>query len=297
MSVNERDPYTGHMTTGHAWNGIKELNTPVPKVVLFFLSVTFLFALGYWFLMPAWPLGDTYTRGYLAVDEREALAVQLATAREKQAGWIEQLEKASFSEIQTNDALMSVVNESGPVLYRENCAMCHGRSGQGGYLFPNLADSSWLWGGSADAIMKTLEVGINSDHPHTRIAIMPALGSSGVLDGDAVRGVVTYIRSLSNPTLVDGSRAADVVELVNGAKVYGTFCVACHGAQGRGNMLLGAPNLADSFWLYGNDEKSLTETIWNGRSGEMPSWASRLTLAQRKILTLYVLSLRAPDPM
>lgn len=292
MSVAERDNYTGHLTTGHEWNGIKELNTPVPRIIYFCLSAAFLFALGYWYLMPSWPLGDRFYPGKLEIDQRSTLTQELDAARLEKSEWTEWLENADFEQIQSKPDIMSIVDESGPRLFQDNCAMCHGLRGRGQPPFPNLSDRSWLWGGTPDAIMETLRVGINSEHPDSRISNMPALGKSGTLNGEAVAGVVTYLRSLQDPTIGDGRRLEEQLAVKLGKQTYTTICIACHGADMTGNPAMGAPNLADSFWMYGKDEKSLFNSVQNGRAGHMPAWETRLSLADRKILTQYVLGLQ-----
>lgn len=291
MSVGKRDPYSGHMTTGHVWNGIDELNTPVPRILFVFLGAAFLFAVGYWIQMPAWPTGNDYTRGRLGFSQSDVLNEQLATAESQRAVWEDRLGTSELDAVRDDDELMSVVLESGPALFRDNCSMCHGSGGEGGPGFPKLTDEAWLWGDKAEDVMHTLTVGINANHPGTRIGQMPAFGALGTLDGQAITDVVNYLLSLSDPSLGDGRRAGELLSVNAGKKTFATTCIACHGADAKGNAALGAPNLTDSFWLYGNDRTSLTNTIRNGRAGYMPAWESRLSETERKILTLYVLSL------
>lgn len=293
MGSPERDPYTGHMTTGHEWNGIRELNTPVPKVVIGFLGAAFLFALGYWYFMPAWPLGDRYSRGSLGIDQRTEIAEELAEAEVARADWKESMEAADFALIRADARLMDIVRESGPALYRDNCSMCHGSNGEGGRYFPRLNDDAWLWSDDPDGIVHTLRVGINADHPETRVARMPAFGDTGALTSAEIDDVVLYLLSRSNAQIGSGTTASELLAVNRGARVYEGQCIACHGADMHGNPALGAPNLADDFWLYGGDESALRATIVHGRGGHMPAWESRLDLAERKVLALHVLSLSA----
>lgn len=291
MSKPERDRYSGHMTTGHDWNGIKELNTGVPVVLLACLGAAFLFAVGYWYYMPAWPLGDDYTRGKLRFDQGEVLKGQMAEATEARSEWTNRMLEADFDTIRDDPALMSVVRDSGPALFRDNCSMCHGSQGEGGRYFPRLSDQAWLWGNDPDTILHTLKVGINANHPETRSAQMPAFGRMGTLDGSQIDNVVLYLRSSFDPSVGSGSRAGELLAVNAGRQTYETICAACHGADMKGNPAMGAPNLSDDYWLYGNDEASLHTTIQAGRAGYMPAWESRLSLVERKILTLHVLSL------
>src|SRR5271167_1480974 len=148
MAVDERDTYTGYTTTGHEWNGIKELNTPVPRAIYFFLSLAFLFALVYWVLMPAWPLGATYTKGLLRTDQRRVVEASLEQAALARDVWTKKIEAESFAMIQADPRLMGLVRQYGHTLFGDNCAACHGLDGRGGKGFPNLTTTSWLWGGT-----------------------------------------------------------------------------------------------------------------------------------------------------
>ena len=140
MAVEERDPHTGYMTTGHEWNGIKELNTPVPRPVYFFLIVTALFSVVYWVLMPAWPLGVTYTKGLLGIDQRTTVNESLAQAALERSAWSKRIEAESFKQIQADPRLMETVRQTGRTLFGDNCAPCHGSNAQGGKAFPEPDD-------------------------------------------------------------------------------------------------------------------------------------------------------------
>lgn len=288
MGVGERDPYTGHMTTGHEWNGIKELNTPVPRPVYFFLAAAAVFALVYWVLMPAWPTGVGYTRGLLGFDQHAAVDESLHEAVLDRAGWTKKLAAASFKQIEADPALMETVRQTGRALFGDNCAACHGRDAKGNKGFPNLTTASWLWGGSPEAIAETIRVGINSSHPDSRSSQMPAFGRDGVLPRGDIENVVAYVKSLSQPDLVRSQAAA----VLAGQKVFANTCAACHGERATGNSEIGTPNLTDKFWIYGGDPETIFETVWGGRQGHMPTWEGRLSPIDRKILALYIFDLR-----
>jgi cytochrome c oxidase cbb3-type subunit 3 len=291
MRVNKRDPYTGHATTGHEWNDITELNTRVPRPVWLFLIGTVLFSIVYWILMPAWPLGKTYTKGLLGADVRREVAEGLRDAALQRSAWTTRLEKEDFGAILADSSLMKNVRETGHALFGNNCAVCHGITATGGPGFPNLVDDAWLWGGTPDAVFKTIRVGVNSDHPDSRTSQMPAFGRDKILDRQAILNVVTYVRSLSSP--VSGPEAQNAAA---GREVFAANCSACHGADAKGSKDVGAPNLTDNFWLYGGDEESIYRTVWGGRQGRMPSWEKRLTETDRKILTLYLLDRKREAP-
>lgn len=277
----ERDPVTGHMTTGHEWNGIKELNTPVPKMVWFFLISTFLFSVVWWVLMPAWPLGSTYTKGILGVDQRRVVADDLKRAAEQAPAWVAKVADTDYAALQADPALMEQVRRHGAVLFGDNCAACHGVGGSGGPGFPALAAGSWLWGGSPEALAETIRVGINSDHPDTRVSQMPAFGRDQMLTRPDIIAVLAHVRSLS------GAGPASAA----GQELFIANCAACHGEEGRGMMEMGAPNLTDATWIYGGDEQTVFTTIFNGRQGHMPRWDQRLGDLDRKVLALYVADL------
>lgn len=143
MSLEERDPVSGHQTTGHEWNGIKELDTPVPRGVLIFLVVTHVFAVVWWFLLPTWPLGETYTKGLLNTDQKKEVNEKLDEARLVRDSWISQIEQSTPAQIQRDPQLMSIVRNTGHRLFGDNCAACHGRDGKGADEFPDLTDSYW----------------------------------------------------------------------------------------------------------------------------------------------------------
>jgi cytochrome c oxidase cbb3-type subunit 3 len=286
----ERDPVTGRLTTGHEWNGIKELDTPVPRPVYFFLVVTTLFCIGYWLLMPAWPLGTTFTRGLLGADERAHVTAAVAEAARDRAAWTARFERADFAAIQADPRLMAIMRETGRTLFGDNCAMCHGRDGAGGPGFPSLRRGTPLWGAAPEEIAETLRVGINSTHPESRVAQMPAFGRDGMLKRAEIEAVAAYLRGLADP------RHAAAPDAVAGAELFAGNCAACHGADGRGSRETGAPDLADETWIYGDGVQAVFNTIWNGRQGQMPSWEARLALWERRLLALYVADLRAQEP-
>ena len=290
MAVEERDPHTGYLTTGHEWNGITELNTPVPRAVYFFLITTFLFSVGYWILMPAWPLGVSFTKGLLGIDQREIVAESLQQAVLERSVWTKRIEAEDFAAIRADVGLMKVVRETGRTLFGDNCAACHGTNARGGKGFPNLTTAAWLWGGSPEQIAETIRVGVNSGHPNARSSQMLAFGRDQVLKRDEIENVVTYVRSLSAPIAAQ-AKAAEA-----GRAVFAANCASCHGDAGKGNPELGAPDLTDNIWLYGGDEQSIYMTVWGGRQGHMPTWESRLTALDRKILTLYLVDLRKVTP-
>ncbi|HEY9057269.1 MAG TPA: cytochrome-c oxidase, cbb3-type subunit III [Aurantimonas sp.] len=293
MEVGERDPVTGRHTTGHVWNGIKELDTPIPRAVIIFLIVTHAFALIWWVLMPAWPLGTTYTKGLLGIDQKTTVTQKVQQADAERSSWAEQIESLSFAEIKANPKLMTVVKETGHQLFGDNCAACHGSDAKGRINYPDLTDDDWLWGGSPEAIAETMRVGINSAHAEGRVAQMPAFGRDQMLSRTEVEEAANYVYSLGHPNF---STPANVKTIEAGHEVFLANCAACHGEDAKGNQELGAPNLTDNYWLYGGDLDTIIATVHGGRQGHMPTWESRLSSVDIKILALYVNSLRGTSP-
>ena len=290
MDKPERDPYTGVMTTGHDWNGIKELLTPIPKLVWFFLVLSTLTAILLWILYPTWPLGTDYTRGVLGADQRKTVQSSLERSAANRAPWENTILNGEFDSLQRDEASMKLVRQHGARLFADNCAVCHGTNAEGGPGFPSLVDDQWLWGGTPDAIMETLRVGINANNDDTRTSQMTAFGETDFLDREQRRALTTFVLSLSN---THGSDSLDQEEITLGQGLFLAQCASCHTDTGRGMQSVGAPNLTDEFWIYGGDRKSISSTIYSGRMGVMPHWESRLSEVDRKVLTLHILNLGA----
>jgi cytochrome c oxidase cbb3-type subunit 3 len=265
------DHVTGKTTTGHEWDGIKELNTPLPRWWIITFYLTIVWAVGYWIVYPAWPLLWSNTTGILHYSSRADVAVELANLEKIRGEKMVALGAASLADIET--------------VFGDNCAPCHGSGAAGAKGFPNLNDDDWLWGGSLDQILQTIQYGARSGHAKTHEGQMLAFGKDGVLKPDQIVTVANYVRSLSGLSTSPGYDAAA------GAKIFAENCTACHGDNGKGNPELGAPNLTDKIWLYGSDEAAIIETITNGRAGVMPAWEGRLDPATIKAMAVYVHSL------
>ena len=290
MDIGKHDPVTGRLTTGHEWNGIEELDTPIPRVVLFFLAITTLFAIGYWIAMPAWPLGSTYTKGLLGIDQREIVTRQVESARLARGPWMDKIGAADFATLKADPQIMQHVRETGRTLFTDNCAACHGVNATGGPGFPNLTARAWLWGGAPETIAQTISVGINSTNDDTRNSQMIGFGATGALDPRQVGQVVAYVRSLSAEP---GAEAQEPEAIKAGQEIFMGNCASCHGEDARGKPDVGAPNLTDTTWIYGGDVDSVYRSVYGGRQGHMPHWKSRLSPAEVKLLALYVDTLGA----
>ncbi|APO72253.1 cbb3-type cytochrome-c oxidase subunit FixP 2 (plasmid) [Rhizobium gallicum] len=293
MEVSERDPVSGRETTGHEWNGIKELDTPVPRGVLIFLIVTHIWAIAWWFFVPAWPLGTTYTKGVFGIDQKTTVEAQVVEAEHARSGWTSRIETEPYDTIVADEALMETVRNTGRQLFGDNCAACHGRDGKGRANYPDLTDDDWLWGGGPQLIEQTMRVGINTRHPESRIGQMPAFGRDQMLDRSQVRSVAAYVYSLAHP---DYSTPENVERIEAGREVFITTCAACHGEDAEGKRDVGAPNLTDSSWIYGGDLDTIVVSVHGGRQGHMPTWDERLTTAEIRMLALYVYDLGTQQP-
>lgn len=293
MAEVERDPLTGRETTGHEWNGIKELDTPVPRGVLMFLVVTHVWAIFWWFMVPAWPLGVTYTKGLLGIDQQTTVEARIFEGQQQRSAWTTQLEDEPYDAILADEALMTTVRHTGRQLFGDNCAACHGRDGRGRANYPDLTDDDWLWGGGPELIEQTMRVGINTAHPESRVAQMPAFGRDEMLDREQVRSVAAYVYSLTH---ADYSTPENVDRIDAGREVFATTCAACHGEGAQGDVEVGAPNLTDASWVYGGDLDTIIASVHGGRQGHMPTWDERLTTAEIRTLAVYVHDLGTAQP-
>ena len=276
------DAATGTPTTGHEWDGIKELNTPLPKWWLYLLYACCIWAFGYWILYPAIPLPSGFTPGILGWSSRGAVRQELADLSIQRAAMVDQLSKSTLPQISADPKLAEFARAYGRSAFGNNCAPCHGSGGQGSKGYPNLNADRWLWGGTLDQISATITHGARSGDPDGHEGNMPDFGKSGILTKDQINAVAEYVVSLSNPTTADVSA---------GKKVFTENCTPCHGDNAKGNPDVGAPNLTTKIWLYGGDKATIVETLTNGRGGHMPAWGGKLDPVTIKSLTIFVHSL------
>ena len=282
---NEIDKISGTATTGHEWDGIKELNTPLPRWWILTFYACIVWAIGYWIVYTAWPMVSGYTSGVLHYSSRADVAVELANLEKIRGAKMVTLGAASLADIEKDPALLALARARGKSVFGDNCAPCHGSGAAGAKGFPNLNDDDWLWGGTLDQIMQTIEFGARSGHAKTHDSAMLAFGRDGMLKSDQIVTVANYVRSLSGLPTRPG------YDPVAGRQIFVENCVSCHGDAGKGNQEVGAPNLTDKIWLYGGDEATIIETVTNGRGGVMPAWTGRLDPSTIKAMAVYVHSL------
>ncbi|TVQ55156.1 MAG: cytochrome-c oxidase, cbb3-type subunit III [Rhodobacteraceae bacterium] len=283
MGEKQVDEITGVETTGHEWDGVTELNNPMPKwwVNLFYACIAF--AGVYVIFYPAIPMINDHTRGLLGYSARGEVAERIAAHSEMQSVWKDRIAAASLEEIREDPDLFNFALASGAANFALNCSQCHG-SGAAGNVggFPNLNDDDWLWGGDLESIYTTIAHGVrNEDDPDARFSMMPAYGADGLLSRAEIRDVAQYVMNFSG-------RATDMEAVERAAETWEYNCAACHGDDGRGDTDLGAPNLTDAIWLYGGSAEEIFNQVWNPRHGVMPPWLERLGDTTVKELAVYV---------
>ncbi|MEV4610826.1 cytochrome-c oxidase, cbb3-type subunit III [Neorhizobium sp. LMR1-1-1.1] len=283
MADKHIDEISGVETTGHEWDGIRELNNPMPRWWVWTFYATIVWALGYTVLYPAWPLVNDATSGVLGYSSRGALLDEMATAKAAQGAILERIAAATPEEIIANPELNQFAMAGGAAAFRVNCTPCHGTGAAGGEGYPNLNDDDWLWGGSVDAIYQTVAHGIrDAVDPDTRIGEMTAFAD--VLQPDEIRQAAAYVVSLTGKP-----RDPSMVE--PGKQIFMDNCASCHGENAEGNRDLGAPNLADAIWLKVHGEDQIAGQIRAPKHGVMPAWTTRLGDVTVKQLAVYVHSL------
>ena len=279
------DAATGTQTVGHEWDGIEELDTPMPRWWLWTFYATILFAIGYVILYPAWPLIHGATPGTAGWTSRGQLDAEVAARNAELAPVRAAIERTPIERLPDNPALFQQAVEGGRAAFRMHCTQCHGSGAAGSAGYPNLNDDDWLWGGDLRAIEFTIINGArNPDHPQTRLSQMPAFGRDGILEPAQIEDLVAYVRTISRQQAPNATAR-------RGAPLFAQNCASCHGNDGRGNRQFGAPNLTDPIWLYGGDADTLRTTITNARAGVMPAWSGRLDPVTIRMLAAYVHSL------
>ncbi len=285
MAKVERDTVTGTQTTGHEWDGIQELDTPMPRWWLLVFYACIVFALGYTVFYPAWPTLTGYTKGLLGYNSRVSYAQEASAAAAAQKQFTDRIAAASVDQIAIDPQLLEFAMAGGKAVFNENCAQCHGAGGQGQRGYPILADDNWLWGGKLDQIETTIRHGIRSPNdPDTRQSDMPRFGADDLLKPAEIADVAHYVRTLSG-------KVEDDAAVKRGAVVFAQNCVVCHGDNGQGNMEVGAPTLNDQIWQYGGTQDDIIAQVTKPHQGVMPAWQGRLTDVQIKMVTTYVHSL------
>jgi cytochrome c oxidase cbb3-type subunit III len=276
----EKDTVTGSDTTGHEWDGVKELNRPLPKWWLYLYIASVVWAIGLFVLYPAIPGITGYFPGLIGYSQRDDVDRDVAKVTAQRAGHMDRIAAQPFPAIRADGQLYAVALTAGRIAFANNCQPCHGAGGEGRIGYPALGDDVWLWGGSHADIQHSITVGIRAEHAETRASIMPTYGA-GLLQPAEIDAVTDLVMSMY------GTPTAGV-DLVAGRKIYMENCVDCHGANGEGNAEKGGPRLAARVHLLGADRDRVRRQVANPRLGVMPAWNTRLDPATIKALTLYV---------
>ena len=289
--MSAEDPHydepTKTTTTGHEWDGIRELNTPLPRWWLWIFYATIIWATGYMIAYPAFPLLERAWPGLLEYSSRQQVEDDIARVAQGRAELNAQLAALPFEEIVADPVLVDYAQRSGASAFKLVCVQCHGSGAAGSQElgYPNLNDDAWLWGGSLEAIFATITHGIRNDEdPAARSSMMPAYGEAGLLEREAIRDVAHHVLSLSGREHEEALAQA-------GAPVFAAQCAACHGADGGGNTAIGAPRLNDAIWLYGGEHEDVVAQIAAPKHGVMPPWSEYFDEVTRKKLAIYVHSL------
>lgn len=271
------DEPTGTETVGHEWDGIEELNTPLPRWWLYTFYATVVFAIVYVVLYPAWPMIDRATAGTLGWSSRGDLAAEMRAADSARAGVVAKIAATPIEALPADPALMQAAVAGGAAAFKVNCVQCHGAGAAGSVGYPNLNDDDWIWGGTLTEIEYTLTHGIRWDAaPETRTNMMPAFG--GMLKPAEASAVAAHVLALGGKAKANPA----------GAQLFADNCAACHGPSGGGMPQMGAPALNDAIWLYGGTQGEVTKQILAPRHGVMPAWQGRLDPVTIKMLAAYV---------
>ena len=282
MTGIEKDDITGTDTTGHEWDGIKELNNPLPRWWLWTFYATAIWGLIYSIAYPAWPLIEGATAGWLGYSSRGTVMEQIAKDKQAKAKYLQDIERMPLKDILKNAELRRFAIAGGRSSFAVNCVQCHGSGATGSKGYPNLNDDDWLWGGDIEAIYQTIAHGIRFDEDEdTRLSEMPKFLTDGVLTAAQISDVTAHVQSLSG---VKHDKAA----AGRGAPLFKENCASCHGEKGEGDRTQGAPKLNDAIWLFGSDKNSISNMISFAKRSVMPGWKGRLDAATLKKLAIYV---------
>jgi cytochrome c oxidase cbb3-type subunit 3 len=273
------DELSGVETTGHEWDGIKELNNPMPRWWVYAFYATIVWAIGYTIFYPAWPLITDSTKGVLGYTNRQELTREMTAAAAAQRATLDKIATLPVKDIAKDPVLSEFAMNGGAAAFKVNCTPCHGSGAEGGPGFPNLNDNDWLWGGTIDDIYTTISHGIRADDPDTRTSEMPAFGE--MLKPEEIQQVAAYVFSLTG-------MPRDEAMIKPGRQIFTDNCAACHGDDARGKRDMGAPDLADAIWLKGRGEDAIIRQVTNPKHGMMPAWSARLGDTTIKQLAVYV---------
>lgn len=280
----EKDSVTGQMTTGHEWDGLQELNRPLPKWWLYVLWTTVAWAVVWCLLFPSVPGITGYFHGLLGYSQRASVEQAVAAVAAQRADAMNRISTLSFGEIRKDPQLLAVAETAGRITFANNCQACHGAGGGGNPGYPALAAGNWLWGGTLEAIQQTITHGIRSSDPDARQSQMPRFGVDGILQPAQIQQIADYVMTLFG-------QPEQGVDTSAGRQLFLANCAACHGENGQGSREVGAPRLASHIHLHGDTREAVVAQITGPKMFIMPNWNQRLDIATIKSVAIYVHSL------
>jgi len=280
MSERKIDEISGVETTGHNWDGIDELDNPMPRWWLWTFYVTIVWAICYTIAYPAWPLINSATTGLLGWASRGDVRQEMQVAEAAKADYVAKIADMPVEDIIADDNLRQFATAAGAAAFKVNCVQCHGSGAAGFPGYPNLNDDDWLWGGTPEEIQTTIAHGVRyEEDEETRYSEMPAFGD--MFSREEASSLAKHVIAMGQGGDLTGP----------GAQLYADNCASCHGETGAGDQALGAPDLTDAIWLYGSSEAEIIAQIRAPKHGVMPAWQARLGDVTVKELTVYVHSL------
>ncbi|NFV80961.1 cytochrome-c oxidase, cbb3-type subunit III [Magnetospirillum aberrantis] len=287
MASMEKDSVSGQYTTGHEWDGIRELNTPLPKWWVYVFWATVIWSIAYWVAMPAWPTINDYSRGVLGYASRNELESDIKAQKQARSKFEAKIAAISVDDVVKDKDLRNFAMTGGKVLFNDNCAPCHGTGGVGAPgAYPNLADDEWIWGGELADLKQTISFGVRNTNENSRQSEMPKFGADGLLTAEQINQVADYVVALSSK----GSTAG-----LPGEAIFAEQCVVCHQDGGVGSKDVGSPALNNNIWLFKGSKEQVKQVVinqvTNPQHGSMPAWSERLDETSIKMLTVYVHSL------
>lgn len=280
----EKDTFTGRDTTGHEWDGLKELNTPLPKWWLYVLGATVVWAVVLLILYPSVPYGFGYTKGLLGYSPRKEVDAEVKALVAERAAFMDKIAALPVEKVNADPQLQAMAERAGRIAFANNCQPCHGAGGGGRPGFPNLATDVWRWGGTLPQIERTITYGVRSGDPDAHVSQMPRFGADGIIKPEQIKQVADYVVTLFGQQAPAASAAA-------GKRVFAENCAVCHGQNAEGNTAMGAPPLRTHVHLFASDEDEVVAQVTDPRMGVMPAWHTRLDTATIRSLAIYVHSL------
>jgi cytochrome c oxidase cbb3-type subunit III len=281
----EKDALSGRETTGHEWDGLKELNNPLPKWWLWVFVATVVWAVIWMALYPSVPFITGHTAGLLGYSQRDRVDADVAALVKQRSAVMDKIAATPLADIKNDPALYATAMTAGRIAFANNCQPCHGTNGEGRPGYPNLADDTWLWGGKLAQIQQTILHGVRSGDPDAHQSAMPRFGVDAMLKPEEIQQVADYVYA---DLYGHGDSGATAANVAAGKELFAANCAVCHGDNGQGNQDVGAPALKSQTHLYGDTRSAIVNQVTNPHMGVMPAWGKRLDKATTDSLALFV---------